>query len=83
MSKAAYEIDLQTRRHSEVDALYQAIIDLVNEKVKTNTVAQFNEGIDGWCLELADKLGLFFYRNDNWLCFCDPESAPESVLSKN
>lgn len=74
-----YEIDLKTMRR-DVDDLFSTItgklIDALNEAGIVERDQYSDTMMDVWCTELAGGLGLAYYRNDEWLCFCDSDVAP-------
>jgi hypothetical protein len=76
-----YEVDLQTKlKGAELERLWAGILQSLATKfnsilVQDRKVRQ-DELVDGWCKDLAKSLGLAYYRNDDWLNFCDSELAP-------
>jgi len=71
-----YEIDLQTKKKGvELTSMWEEILRSISRKVETIPTelrsVQNDERMDQWCNEIAKRLGLLYYRNGKWLCFCD------------
>ena len=76
-----YEIDLKTKLKGPALAakwheILEAILRRSNSIPQEQRAMQHDEQMDVWCKEIAAELGFTFYRNGNWLCFCDTELAP-------